>query len=436
MPTIGLDIGTTSVCAVVATARTLLFSRTVPNNSHIHTPRPFETAQDPAQILTICTRLIDECLQKVPGVAGIGITGQMHGILYLNADGQAVSPLYTWQDESGNQLTADGETTYARELSRKTNYTVASGFGCATLYAHSKTGLIPENAVRVCTIMDYVAMRLAGLRHPTMHTSNAASFGLFNLKRLQFDMEQIEKAGLPTAFFPAVITNFDPIGSLRGIPVIVAIGDNQASFLGAASDCSDAVLVNIGTGSQISWATEYVPPENMPADMELRPLVGERYLCVGSALCGGRAYAQLMRFFGDCAQFLFGETPDSDDIYTAMAQLISEPAPIGGNAMLFDTRLAGTRADPTLRGSIRNVGLDNFTPTHLTYAVMEGMARELYDFCAQANIELRHLIGAGNALRKNPALCDAVSRIFGCVLRITPFAEEAAVGAAATERVC
>ena len=83
-------------------------------------------------------------------------------------------------------------------------------------------------------------------------------------------------------------------GEYKGIPVSVAIGDNQASFLGSVSNMNESFLINVGTGSQISIVSDYpITAEGI----ECRPYVDGKYLIVGAALCGGRAYSLLKDFY-------------------------------------------------------------------------------------------------------------------------------------------
>lgn len=61
---------------------------------------------------------IEQAMNSCPDVERIGITGQMHGVLYVDGAGQPVSPLYTWQDGRGSQIYREGES-YADYLSQK-----------------------------------------------------------------------------------------------------------------------------------------------------------------------------------------------------------------------------------------------------------------------------------------------------------------------------
>ena len=116
MYVLGLDIGTTTICAVVvgSDSGAIVKSVTLPNDTAI-AGLPYERLQSPMQILQKCRALTEELTQSYP-IGAIGVTGQMHGILYYDKNGNSISPLFIWQDESGNQRSPSGET-YAAELS-------------------------------------------------------------------------------------------------------------------------------------------------------------------------------------------------------------------------------------------------------------------------------------------------------------------------------
>ena len=125
-----------------------------------------------------------------------------------------------------------------------------------------------------------------------MHTSDAASFGVFDIENGEFYSDRLEKAGIDTAILPEVVDDYRVIGYYKNAPVTVAIGDNQASFIGAAEIRTAFSL--IWNGSQVSIICDFVP-ENLPK-IECRPLGNKKYILVGSALCGGRAYSILEKF--------------------------------------------------------------------------------------------------------------------------------------------
>lgn len=425
MKILGLDIGTTTVSAVVIDGGKVLSSVTLPNGSFLHSENPWEKIQDPDYIRNTALKAVDRLLAQHPEVERIGVTGQMHGIVYLDRNGEPVSPLYTWQDGRGDQL-YNGTETYASYLTRRTGYQVATGYGLVTHAYNLAHHLVPQEAGVLCTIHDYIAMVLAGKKLPVTEESDAASLGLFDVKHGCFDVGALDAVGISKEMLPEIAAD-RMIGHYRGkIPVFAAIGDNQASFLGAANGNLNTMLVNVGTGSQFSvYSREYIEC----AGLETRPFPGG-YLIVGASLCGGRAYAMLESFMRLCAEAMTGENVES--CYGAMDQLLRKnemPDDLPQVTPLFQ----GTRHDPSLRGSITNISTENFTPKHLIWAMLEGMTRELYNMYQcylQAGGAQAQLVGSGNGLRKNVYLQGCISRAFGQEVLMSDCCEEAAVGAA------
>lgn len=429
MKAIGLDIGTTTVSAIAIDAKSgeVVKSITIDNDTFIESEKSFEKIQDAGKIIQKATNLVNSLLDEFDDVVSIGVTGQMHGLVYLDEAGNHVSPLYIWQDASANEIYKDGKT-YAETLTEITGYKMASGFGGSTYFYHSCVGRVPKNAYTFSTIHDYVAMHLAGLNRPIMHTSDAASYGLFDIKKGCFDKEAILKAGLNYEMFPEVTAETAVLGKMRDIPVSVAIGDNQASFLGSVCDMENCLLVNVGTGSQISFPTkEY----SAPTGLEVRPCVKDSLITVGSSLCGGRAFALLEKFFRETAEMVTGENVKS--AYKGIDEFLAQNEGVK-DEIQFSTLFCGTRENPKDRASITNLSLDNFTPGHFIFGVMNGMADELYSMyengVSGSSTKPSQLIASGNGIRKNKTLQRIVSKKFGMEIKIPIHKEEASFGSA------
>lgn len=105
------------------------------------------------------------------------------------------------------------------------------------------------------------------------------------------------------------------------IPFCVAIGDNQASFLGAAGTSRGSMLINIGTGSQVSVLYEGVQAAD-DSLLEVRPYLDGMSLLTGSPLCGGSAYALLERFFRQVLRMVGMDGFES--VYPYMDALLSK----------------------------------------------------------------------------------------------------------------
>ena len=424
MRIIGLDIGTTSISAVVAEDEKVIHSVTEQSNAAIKSDFPENRLQSVEKIIKKVFSIKEEFVKEFAPIDAIGITGQMHGILYIDKDGNAVSPLYTWQDKSG-ELEYKG-TTFSEYLADITGFNAPSGYGLVTDFANRKLGRVPENAVGLCNIQDYITMKLTSGKTPITHISNAAGLGFYSFETFDFDNSALEKIGCDRKMLPRVTAEPEVIGTdSDGIPVTVAIGDNQASFLGSVTN-KDSVLINIGTGSQVSVLTD---KKRDFAAGEIRPFSETENLLVGAPLCGGRSYALLKSFFEktlDC----FGVT--ADNIYSVMDKMAAED--IDNCSLSVDTRFCGTRYEPEIKGAVLQITEDNFTPQQLTRGFLTGMCRELYSFYEEmekvTGIKRMHLVGSGNGVRKNKILQHYLELTFKMPLSIPENTEEAAFGAA------
>lgn len=412
MYSIGIDIGTTSICAVLMNNKTgeILCSTVCGNNSFIETPYVWEKIQDVSKIEKKVFEAIEGVIaNKGEGqLVSVGISNQMHGILYYDADGNAVSPLYIWQDERGNLPYKDGKT-YAQHLGS------FAGYGLVTDFYNRVNSLVPKTAVGVCTIGDYIAMKLTGRKKALMHITNAASFGCFDINKNEFTIDN--------GMLPEVTADFCSVGEWRGVKVTVAVGDNQASFIG--SDGINAPLLNVGTGSQISYLNDVpVSGENI----EARPYDGKRYLIVGAALCGGRAFSMLERFFASVVELATGE--ECPSLYKQIDKMLETKTKTD---LVADSRFCGTRANPSIRGGFSNMSQDNFTAGDMAVAMLYAIANELRFMYAGG--QTKEIVCSGNGIRKNAALQKVVSEIFSAEIRIPLYEEEAAYGAALTSLV-
>ena len=420
---VGLDIGTTTIGAAVLEPGSgqVLKTFTLPNDAAVPSEHAWEHLQDPVRILEKAAALLDGICDAWP-VSSVGVTGQMHGILFTGADGSPLSPLYTWQDTRAGR----GENSACERIRRETRYRVPEGYGLATLYHLLLEGRLPPGTAGCCTVMDFVTMKLCRLPHPVTHITNAASWGFYREDTHGFDAGALRKLGIPCGILPAVTAEGRIIGEYRGIPVAAAIGDSQAAFIGSVEDPAHTVLVNIGTGSQVSMLSDRPLEEESP-QAESRPFDGKRYMLSASCLCGGRAYALLASFFGQYAAALgLPDGPRYDVLNRLAAEGLEQ-----GNVLPVRTTFCGTRADPALRGQITGIGEENLTPAALAAGVLCGMADELYGLYRKMPSDgVTVLTASGNAVRKNPVLQRILAEKFGLPLQLPPRTEEAACGAA------
>lgn len=424
---IGIDIGTSSICGVIYNFENKdIESITRKNNASVTSSHVWEKMQDVRIIYQIVSEIISGFLNRYSDIKGIGFTGQMHGMLYVNSEGDAASPLYTWQDERANKIYKDNKT-YAEYLSDITGYPLATGYGLVTHYYNIENKIVPESTSKICTIMDYVVMKLCGNRIPMTDYSNAASLGFFDIENLKFDTDAMNKVGIDTSILPESAESPKLAGHYNDIPVYSAIGDNQASFLGSVQNVDNSIHIMVGTSSQISV---YSPNYINIKPLDTRPFPGGGFLLVGAALCGGQSIDILKKLFEDTVK-LFSTQSDNIDYYEKITVL--DYLKYSDNLPIVNTLFAGTRSESEIRGSILNISTSNLTPENLIIAFTKGVCGELYDFYKiipeYITKEKKVLVGSGNGIKKNALLRKVMEDSFQQKLILSSHQEESAFGA-------
>ncbi len=420
---VGIDIGTTTVSAVVydIDQGEQLEAYSLPHSSYIYSD--VRSEQSVLAIIEKSEKLLYHIIDSYEGIVSIGLTGQMHGIVYINSEGEAISNLINWQDKRADQILDCGKST-CQIIEEITGEKISTGYGIATHYYNMRTQNVPSEAVGFCSIMDLFGMRICKTKKAITHASVASSFGLFDVKKGIFMKDKLSLLGVDESFLPSVTSESVSVGKCREIPVYVAIGDNQASFLGSAGENEESVLVNIGTGSQVSAISDYCEPT---AELEIRPFVGGKYLLCGSALCGGYAYSMLESFF---RSYMISADAQEESQYKTMNKLASEAYENGNVGLCVDTSFFGKRSNPNIRGSITSIDAQAFTPSALILGVLNGMCNELYELYDAFPQKRARIVASGGAVRKNEVLKKLIEDKFGMPVSVNEIKEEAAMGAA------
>lgn len=247
---------------------------------------------------------------------------------------------------------------------------------------------------------------------------------MFDVKKGDFLFDKLLSLGIALDILPAVTSESCIIGTCQGIPVAVAVGDNQASFLGSVSDNSDSALVNIGTGSQISAVSEYrvATPQT-----EIRPFIEGKYLVCGSTLCGGFAYSMVEAFF---RSYMVSAGMQEAPQYKTINQIAYDAYERGESGLDVDVSFLGKRSVPTQRGEIKNIDSENFTPSALVIGILHGMCKELYELYEGFAEKKNKIVASGGGVRNNEVLRKLISDRFGVPVSVNATREEAATGVA------
>ena len=451
---LGLDIGTTTITSMAIETATghILASTTLANQAQTRHPGNDSLGRSEWDATAIMA-CVGECLatlteqlgSRTSQILGLGLTGQQHGVILVDTNGEPCSPYINWQDRRGEH-SYQGHDTYVDFLRDKLGDSARARHGC--LLAAGYMGLtlawlndhqqLPTDST-AAFIMDYAAATLTG-SPVIVSPSSAGSSGIYDVHQHAWNLNAIDALGLSSTTFPSLGQATDQVGSLNedwaaitklppGLPVFVAIGDNQASFLGSVSHRHHQLLINVGTGGQVAIYSDHAVDH---PDLEIRPFPLGGYLLASTGICGGRSYAQLEQFFRSVCSDM-GQREPSTTLFQRMNAL-GHHVPAGCDGLTCSPLFTGTPGNPQLRASWEGVGLDNFTAGHMTRALLEGMSRVFatgYQTIQEMVPEaMSEVIGAGNGMRENRLLRECIQREFNLPLRISANREEACTGAA------
>ncbi len=450
----GVDVGTTKIAVLLVDIASgeITAERVIINDSEITDAEGIargwsEWDADRAVQLAFKAMVEVSSLGLRQKVDGIGVTGQMHGMVLLDRGHRPVSPFIGWQDERCNMNIPDTDASYIERMIelagakgfRREGCYPATGYMGSSLFWLKENRALPSEAAAACFLPDYLVTRMTDVG-PVTDPSNAGGSGIYDAVSREWDAELIQRLGLHSDMLPEVRKSGELIGGLtaeaskrtgleKGTPICVACGDNQASFLGSVANRRDTMLINIGTGGQLSlWVPKYLTA----GGVDTRCYLDETYLLVGASLCGGRSYSLLNKFFREVGRVFYG-AKDDEELYDRMTRLASEVPP-GADGLVCEPLFTGTRSDPDRRAIWRGMNESNFTPGHMARALLEGVAQRfkiLYGAMLQEGVSPRaYLVGSGNAVRKNLLLTQILSDTFDMPVRIPKHTEEAAFGAA------
>jgi sedoheptulokinase len=425
MNLIGLDIGTTSICGVLYSKGKKKSLKVTTRNNVFISSLSGEYQQSPEEIFAKVKAILDELIEfSNEAISGISLSSQMHGILYVNKEGKAVSPFFTWQNQRG--LKELGNIKLESLLTQMLKYQVYSGYGIVTHYSLFKEDSIPSSAKYFCNIGDYVCMRLSGNKIPLTDITLAHSMGICDLKTGK-RAEGLEILGENCLkYLPEISSSITILGTYNSISVVQALGDNQASFLGSVKEKDKSLLLNYGTAGQISVFNK---SNEIYTGFETRPLgYNEGYIHAAFSLCGGNSYKILASFYENLVSLAvadknvnFMKIMDemdlnfSKDNIKCMPYFLGQRGKIGSNA------------------SFSNISEANFTPQNMVKSLVQGMVNELYENYKNIPTDTRDriqvLIGSGNGIRKNNHLKKAVELTYDKPLKLLNLSEESCLGA-------
>ena len=446
---LALDLGTTSTAALAVDHHGKLIHVVRRDHDADVSGLPAGHAeQDPHTHLRTSIEVLKELSAKLSDrPTCLGLTGQMHSVLAVDAARRPLTNLITWQDRRANHVDAGFGTTFLNDLLSRCDEQslsdagcrLAPGYGAVSLFVLRERDQPPPDVSGIAPLADWVAAELTDGPIRT-DRSHAASWGIYDLRHDRWSESLREACSIPAEWLPGVVAGGEPLGGLcpqfaaatglpAGLPICAAIGDNQASVLGSVPDGETSIQITVGTGGQINWPIDAF---DRVEGMDTRPLPIDRMMLVGAGLAGGDAYAWVQRL-ADRWLRSFGEPRDSDELYDVLNRLAAE-TPGDADGLVCEPFFRGTRRDPLRRGTVTGIGVDNFTPGHIARAVLNGIAAGFHSFWSLAADNtppnVQRIIGCGNGLEKNSLLARIIADQFSLPMSVPKHQEAAAYGAA------
>lgn len=266
---LGIDLGTSGVKAVVLDrGHQVLASGSAP--LAVEQPHSLWREQDPRDWWRACDEAVRQALAglaaagRSPGdVAGIGLTGQMHGATLLDAQGQTLRPAILWNDGRSAEECAllERQVPRSREI---TGNMMMPGFTAPKLLwvaRHEPT--VFERVRRVLLPKDWLRWRMTGEFATDM--SDAAGTLWLDVAGRGWSDELLAACNLSRAHMPALYEGPEPTGmlradlardwGLRSIPVAAGASDNAAGALGAGVYRAGDAMLSLGTSGVVFVAT-------------------------------------------------------------------------------------------------------------------------------------------------------------------------------------
>lgn len=421
---IGLDIGTSSAKGVLVDAQGQVLAR-ASDDYPLHVPRPGWTEQDPEDWWNATCCVLEQLLaQAGTSPAAIGLTGQMHGAVFLDSDGAVIRPAILWNDQRTGAACDRIETAVGSDaLRRITGNPALTGFQAPKIvwlrdnepahYARLAHVLLPK---------DYIRYRLSGAF--ATDVSDAAGTLLLDLTTRDWSDRILDALDMPRAWLPDVYESPEitahvhergglDTGLATGTPIVAGAGDNAAAAVGGGIIQSGTALVSIGTSGVVFAPSEAATPDVSGELHCFCHAVPGAYHLMGVSLASGGS----LQWFAD--HIASDEAAVAQRLGRNLHELLAAEADTvapGADDLYFLPYLAGERTPhmaPNARGAWIGLTLSH-DRRHMVRAILEGVAFSLRD--SLARIEAQGVVPDKLLLGGGGAHSDVWRRILAAVL--------------------
>ncbi|MCR5942073.1 xylulokinase [Ochrobactrum sp. XJ1] len=397
---LGLDLGTSGVKALL-----IDHAQTVIGSAHgeldVSRPHPGWSEQDPVQWIKACRTAIDGLRAAHPkefsAIAGIGLSGQMHGATLLDEQDQVLRPCILWNDTRSYREAAKLDADPA--FRAITGNIVFPGFTAPKLvwvannepdiFARIRKVLLPKDYLRLWLTGEYVS-----------DMSDSAGTSWLDTGARHWSRELLDKTNLDESQMPRLAEGTDATGRLRaelaaewgiaGQPVVAGgAGDNAASACGMGTVKPGHAFVSLGTSGVLFAANGAYQPKPESAVHAFCHALPDTWHQMGVILSAASALDWYARLVGKTAHELdkeLGDTLNAPGSATFLPYLSGERTPYN---------------DAKIRGVFS--GLEHESDQRaLTQAVLEGVAFAIRDNLAalqSAGTDIKSLTAVGGGSR-------------------------------------
>jgi xylulokinase len=440
---LGIDVGTTGCKAILIDPDgNLVASATT--EYPMATPRPLWAEQDPADWWRGCIASIRRVLQSVDArqVVGVGLTGQMHGLVLLDVRGRVLRPCIMWNDQrTGAQCAEITEKVGAKRLLELVGNPVLPGFTAPKIvWVRENEPEIYHQIAHVLLPKDYIRYRLTGAL--ATDVADASGTVLLDVQHRRWSVEMLAALDIPRTWLPEV--HESPVVSARisgdaametglgvGTPVVGGAGDQEAQGVGGGIASEGLVSVTLGTSGVVFASSDSYRVEPEGRLHAFCHAIPDKWHLMGVMLSAAGSF----RWFRDAlaqAEVADARARNIDvyDLLTAQAA----GAPAGSEGLLFLPYLTGERTpypDPDARGVYFGLTLRH-TKAHMIRAVLEGVAyglRDSLELMRALGLKIEQVRASGGGAR-SALWRQILADVFNSEIALLNIAEGAAYGAA------
>jgi xylulokinase len=433
---LGMDVGTGGTRAVLINEQGQLVAAAASEHAPFRSPHPGWAEQDPEDWWRAAQAAIREVLATssvaASEIGAIGLTGQMHGAVMLDAEGRVLRPSLIWCDQR-----TDAQCDWLHERIGRERLIELTCNPALPNFTLTKLLWVrdhePEVFARIAHVLcpkDYVRFRLTGTY--AMDVQEASGTLLLDVTHRRWSSEVARIAGINEAWLPQLFESQQvcahisdeastATGLVGGTPVVAGAGDQGAGAVGMGILQPGSVSATIGTSGVVFAATAAPTRDPLGRLHTFCHAVPERWHVMGVTQAAGLSLRWLRDIIAPGASY---------DVLTSEAAQI----PAGSDGLLWAPYLLGERTphlDSQATAAFYGITASH-SRGHLVRAVLEGVAYSLKDtftLFAELGIPVQGVrLGGGGA--RGPLWRAIQADIYGYASDVLVAEEGAAFGAA------